>query len=392
VDRSKLESYSGREQASVKHYLLESYLKRLIMITAQGRYDRIAYIDAFAGPWQSSREDLSDTSFARAIEVMESCRTELKRVFRRSVSFRALFVERNSTSYARLQSFARQRSTTQLEITTINEDFAESAESVAAWIRDEEMAFVLVDPTGWKDVVFPATLAPLLRKPNVEMLINFMWNFISLAAGHANQLKNLQSTFGGEYLSIVKDNGVKSGSLMPTYLCRLRETAGRTNSRSRLRAAYFPVEFPNRKRVYYYLTYVTHHYKGMIVFLEESERAFKYQDEVKFIVKQQRREVTSGMTDIFGDDLGDQTGANFRPTPDARSLWLEALPRAGAELLVDEEKIADMAEKGNCLISSLQSALRDLISDRTMQNRSSAKLRPKNVVDFKKGETIRRLA
>ncbi|WP_116809525.1 three-Cys-motif partner protein TcmP [Steroidobacter cummioxidans] len=389
MDRSKLESYSGREQASVKHHLLESYFKRLIMITAQGRYNRIAYVDAFAGPWQSSRDDLSDTSFARAVEVMESCRAELERVFRRSVSFRALFVERNPTSYARLQTFAQQRSTTQLQITAINEDFAESAESVAAWIRDEEMAFVLVDPTGWKDVVFPATLAPLLRKPNVEMLINFMWNFISLAAGHANQLKNLQSTFGDEYQSIVKD-GAKSGLLMPTYLRRLRETAGRTNSRSRLRAAYFPVEFPNKKRVYYYLTYVTHHYKGMIVFLEESEKAFKYQDEVKFIVKQQRREVASGMTDIFGDDLGDQTDEKFRPMTDARSLWLEALPKAGAELLVDEEKIANMAEKGNCLISSLQDALRDLISDRTMQNLSSAKLRPKNVVDFKKGETIRR--
>ena len=390
MDRSKLESYSGREQASVKHHLLESYFKRLIMITAQGRYNRIAYVDAFAGPWQSSRDDLSDTSFARAVEVMESCRAELERVFHRSVSFRALFVERNPASYARLQAFAQQRSTTQLQITAINEDFSESAESVAAWIHDEEMAFVLIDPTGWKDVVFPATLAPLLRKPNVEMLINFMWNFISLAAGHANQLKNLQSTFGDQYLSIVKD-GAKSGLLMPTYLRRLRETAGRTNSRSRLRAAYFPVEFPDKKRVYYYLTYVTHHHKGMIVFLEESEKAFKYQDEVKFIVKQQRREVTSGMTDIFGDDLGDLADAKFRPTTDARSLWLEALPKAGAELLVDEEKIANMAEKGNCLISSLQAALRDLISDRTMQNLNSAKPRPKNVVDFKKGETIRRL-
>jgi hypothetical protein len=34
MDREKLAPYAGREQASVKHFLLESYLARLIMITA----------------------------------------------------------------------------------------------------------------------------------------------------------------------------------------------------------------------------------------------------------------------------------------------------------------------------------------------------------------------
>jgi three-Cys-motif partner protein len=391
VDRSKLESYSGREQASVKHHLLESYLKRLIMITAQRRYDRIAYVDAFAGPWQSSRKDLGDTSFVRAVEVMESCRVELERVFGRSVSFRALFVEINPASYTLLQTFAQQRSTAHIEISAINADFAESSEAIAAWIRDDEMAFVLVDPTGWKGVVFPETLAPLLRKPNVEMLINFMWNFISLATGHASQLQNLVNTFGEEYQSIAK-GGANSGLLMPIYLRRLRETAGRMNSKYRLRAAYFPVEFPGKNRIYYYLTYVTHHHKGMIVFLEESEKAFRYQDAVRLIVRQQRREAASGMTDMFGDELGDGANAQFHTTTVARSLWLEALPRAGSELRVDEKVIADMAEKGNCLISYLQAALRDLIVDGALQNLDSARLRPKNAVNFKRGETIRRLA
>jgi hypothetical protein len=77
MDREKLAPYAGREQASVKHFLLESYLARLIMITAQARYHRIVYVDAFAGPWKSARGDLSDTSFAKAVEVMEGCRGEI---------------------------------------------------------------------------------------------------------------------------------------------------------------------------------------------------------------------------------------------------------------------------------------------------------------------------
>ena len=58
MDRSKLEPYAGREQASVKHYLLEAYLERLIMITGQARYNRISYVDAFAGPWKAAQSDL----------------------------------------------------------------------------------------------------------------------------------------------------------------------------------------------------------------------------------------------------------------------------------------------------------------------------------------------
>lgn len=197
MDRDKLAPYAGREQASVKHFLLESYLARLIMITAQARYQRIAYVDAFAGPWKSAKDDLSDTSFAKAIDVMEGCRVELARQFGRSVTFRALFVERDADRYAQLKRFADARSTSRLEITAINEDFAESSASVAGWIRADEMAFVLIDPTGWKDVISPTTLAPLLRLRNVEMLINVMWNFINLATGHANQEQNLKALVSG---------------------------------------------------------------------------------------------------------------------------------------------------------------------------------------------------
>src|SRR5689334_11818900 len=106
MDRNELVPYAGREQAWVKHFLLESYLARVIMITARSKYQHIAYIDAFAGPWKSAQEDLSDTSFSKAIEVMESCRVTLAQQFRRSVSFRALFVECDPERYARLKAFA----------------------------------------------------------------------------------------------------------------------------------------------------------------------------------------------------------------------------------------------------------------------------------------------
>src|SRR5215813_12125825 len=117
MDRDKLAPYAGREQASVKHFLLESYLARLVMITARARYNRIAYVDAFAGPWKSAQTDLGDTSFAKAADVMESCRVQLARQFHRSVSFRALFVERDCTRHAQLKQFVESRSSTGVQLT-----------------------------------------------------------------------------------------------------------------------------------------------------------------------------------------------------------------------------------------------------------------------------------
>jgi hypothetical protein len=51
MDRDKLAPYAGREQASVKHFLLESYLARLTMITAQGGYSQVCGVAECEGPF-----------------------------------------------------------------------------------------------------------------------------------------------------------------------------------------------------------------------------------------------------------------------------------------------------------------------------------------------------
>lgn len=385
MDRQELIPYAGREQSFTKHFLLKSYLERLIMIAGQ-RYDHIAYVDAFAGPWKSARKDLGDTSFAQALEVMEECHETLARNFGRSISLRALFVERDTGAYARLKEFADQRSTSVVEIRAINEDFAESAESVARWIRAHEIAFVLVDPTGWKGVIAPRTLAPLLKRRNVELLINVMSNFISLATGHANQEQNLRELVGNAYPRLMLSGGPKDW--MRSYLEHLK-TFGPSGA-SRLRTAWFPVEFPSMEKVFYYLTYVTHHVKGMITFLEESDKALKHQKQVKHVVRQQKREANTGMRDMFGDSLQSADRSAVGAEWDARALWLARLPAAGAELRVTEEVIADMAEEAGCLISNLQSALRRLIDGGAVVNKDAKRLRPKMVVDYEEGEKIRR--
>jgi three-Cys-motif partner protein len=391
MDRESLAPYTNREQAAVKHALLKCYLERLIMITAQRTFDRIAYIDAFAGPWKSTRDDLSDTSPGLAISTMESCRVQLARQFRRSVQFRALFVEKDPASFERLKDFTDKRSTDQIKIETINEDFAQSTNTVARWIRDDEMTFVLIDPTGWKDVIAPKVLAPLLCKARVEMLINVMWNFINLAMAHESQQENLNEIVGKRFEELPLESIEKGENFMRAYLGRLKTFADDKDAETRLRAALFPVEFPQQNRVFYYLAYVTHHAKGMITFLQESERAAKSQKEIKFVVRQQKREDKSGISDLFGDAIDPENVRDRGREWVARTKWLTLLPHINSELVVNAKVIADVAEECGCLISPLQEALRELIREGIVTNLDAKKPRPKNVVDYDKSETLKRI-
>jgi hypothetical protein len=47
-----LSNYEGREQAYVKHYLLEKYLSRWGYKTGS-KWDPLVFVDGFAGPWGS---------------------------------------------------------------------------------------------------------------------------------------------------------------------------------------------------------------------------------------------------------------------------------------------------------------------------------------------------
>jgi three-Cys-motif partner protein len=391
MDRESLAPYVNREQSEVKHFLLKRYLERLIMITGQATFSRIAYVDAFAGPWQSTSDDFSDTSPGLAISTIERCRAQLEAIFKRSVQFRVLFVEKHPNSFARLKRFSDEKTTREIEIRAINEDFAQSTDNVAAWIRDDEMTLVLVDPTGWKDVIYPRILAPIVRKPRVEMLINFMWNFINLATGLESQRENLNELLGTDYEALPIVASSRGEFIVRAYLQRLKTFASQTGPTARLRSTWFPVEHRSQDRVLYYLAYLTHHAKGLVTFLEEAQKSEQHQKEVKFVVVQKQREAEFGMPDLFGDTIDPEERRNHSAEWNARGKWLSLFPDIDNELLVDVVVIADLAEQSGCFIKQLQEALRQLIKEKILVNLDARRSRPVMVVDYKKGEKIRRL-
>lgn len=358
------------------------------MIIGQ-RWTKIAYIDCFAGPWKSSAADLSDTSPGIAIRLMSNCREQLQEKFRRNVRIRSVFVESDVGRATLLEAHVAQLSPRTPRPEIWRKQFDEAIPEVLQWLEPDEFAFVFIDPFGWKGVVEPDVLAPFLRRPSTELLINFMWNFINLATGLPEQERNLTGIFGADWRQAIAGDGErKRRELMRLYRQKLAEVS-RLQGRTRLRTAMLPVEYIDKKKIIFNLVYATHSPTGLVVFWEEAEKTARHQQRLKLQHALDRHAAKGGQVDLFNADA--HAGERSTSLEDLQAAWLAYLPRIGGTLIVDVDVIATLIETTDGLISDLQIALRELIKCGVIDNESSKRPRPVNAVIYKKKEVLRRM-
>ena len=180
--RTAPEGYGGREHAYIKHKLLEGYLEKLFLIIGMGSgrlgITQLCYVDCFAGPWSDESEELSGTSIAISMRILEKCQQELVRKGVR-VRFRALYVEKDKTAFARLHKYVSEQTATGIEVDALHGDFVSLRQDMLNWCGTGAFAFFFIDPKGWKEISIKV-LRPLLQRPRSEFLINFMYDFSSV--------------------------------------------------------------------------------------------------------------------------------------------------------------------------------------------------------------------
>lgn len=388
MKRSDLAAYEGREQAYVKHALLAAYLERFIMILGQ-HFPRIVYVDCFAGPWRSSSDDFEDTSFGQALQIMRACKAKLQEDFNKNPQFEALFIEKNPDSYERLNEYVVQASSPGLKVTAWQGEFQSYVTKIADLIGSD-FAFVLIDPKGWKTVIEPDVLAPLLKKRSVEVLINYMWNFLSMAVGHLHvpaQEQNLVRLYGKEVRNAPGSGQPNREAWLLNLYRKGLVDASVSSGANRTRTISFPIEYPGRVAVKYFLIHATHHDLGVIKFAEASEDSLGTQNAVRFCVNQQKREGKTLTQDLFANvEVDVVVGGRALTQP-----WLEILPVAGSEMRIGEAEMAVLIERNNCFLGELQKGLADLIERGVLVNLDAKRARPKNAVIFKNRERLKRL-
>lgn len=374
-----LSKYAGREQAYVKHYFLESYLESLIYKIAS-RYDSIAYVDGFSGPWQSTGENFEDTSFGIALSALRKAK-ETWKTRGRAVKMLAFLVERSAEAYSDLEKVAPKFP--DIEIHTFNADFMSVAPTLVKTIPKDAFAFLFIDPKGWRFDM--KQLSPLLSRQPSEVVFNFMFDFINRAAS----MKDPKLVTGLEQLmpygdwrarlaALDKDGeevaAQRKGVLADAFRETLKEL-GRFEY-----VAEIPVLQRIKDRTLYSLFYGTRSAKGIEVFRDCHAKTERQQASVRQRTKHAHREAKTNQPGLFAADV-----------PLARDEVAEFFER---------EKMAAAVTLMDLVPNSPEIAIYDAVWPRVLErhvvtkpevNRMAAEMRKSGVLDFPDWEPLKRV-
>jgi len=284
--------YEGREEAFVKHTFIDSYMPDQIPKVVRYRQE-FAYVDLFAGPWQSKSGDYSDTSFGIALKHMTAAKAAQARL-NRNVRMVAHLVEKEN--FAELQEAVKRFSDIEVHC------YPGLAEAHVAHIADripsDAFRFVVIDPKGVPDV---GNFRRLITPRHTEVLLTFMFDFANRFAGSPSRMPTLESWVSGLAngdtnwrAEIARLNGTE------------REAAITDAARAALGgmgdycfAPAITVDKAEADRPLYKLIYLTRHPVGLRVFRDAHLKALRAQAATRTAIKVEDRARKSGMNDLL---------------------------------------------------------------------------------------------
>lgn len=275
-----LAAYAGREQAYIKHCLLENYLPDWGYKIGSA-WDNLVFIDGFAGPWRVANADLSDSSFSVAINALKKMQSGLAEARGRKISVRSILVERRKKAFQKLQSFAESHTAPGFDVHAVGGRFADRISEITGLVsksRGRTFRFVFLDPKGWKDIPMPI-LARFLNARSCEVLINLMARHAVRFLEQNDRKESYDALFGRIEAMEVLRNTPKHRKLtvmLQEYCLSLKLLCG-----FRYVSAAAILE-PNEEAIRYFLVFGTNHPRGIEVFKKAEQAAARIQNKVRF--------------------------------------------------------------------------------------------------------------
>ena len=329
MPKADLSAYKGREQAYVKHCLLEKYLAPLAYKVGFA-WGSFVYIDGFSGPWQTTRQDYSDSSFGVAVDTLRQVRRGMQQTWGRDLPVHIILVEQDGRAFAALEKFAANSSSVGFTIHPIRGEFVSSIPKINRVVRKHTVnpfRFVFLDPEGWADIPMKA-LQPFLRDRSCEVLINLMTRHIIRFLDEENRAESYEKLFGRrgvlDSLRKVPKGAERTEQAVREYCRSLKDLCDFSYVSS---AVIFE---PDQESIRYFLVYGTNHSRGIEVFKEAETVTSHTQD----LVRHGARTATSGQDEWDFGDAAVKSRLTYklreRYTHRARAKVLELLRRSGS--------------------------------------------------------------
>ncbi len=296
--------YFQREQSQIKHEVLRKYLQRFARIV--GKWAKgLIYVDAFSGPWNSVSGDLSDSSFAIAVEELRSARDTVSQKYGKILPVTCIFLETDANAFRQLDEFAIAQS--DIQLIALNQSFESAIPDIIAQIRSKgrsHFPFLLIDPKGWKGFSM-AAIAPLIQVSPCEVLVNFMTGHIQrfIEDEREGVKASFRRLFGDDsYERRIEglEGRAREDAIVFAYAERIGEVGGYPYVSTAL------VLQPTRDRTHFHLIYATRDLKGIEVFKDAERKALKLSESVRSDAKRRSRQAVTQQMEMFtGNELPD---------------------------------------------------------------------------------------
>ena len=374
------DAYRGREQAYVKHCLLEAYLEKLFLILGSAQRlgtKELCYVDCFAGPWGDESESLDSTSIAISLRVLAGCRRALMKLGVQ-VSFRALYIEKDRRSFGRLKQYLDNRERDGIDAEALEGDFVALRPATLEWAARDAFTFFFIDPTAWRPVSV-GVLKPLLERPRSEFLINFMYDFVNRTVAMPEFQKQIGELLGERPDVAALNAPDREQALVDIYRRNLKELIP-TSAQWPARSAYVRVLDPVINRPKYHLVYLTTHPRGIVEFMQISEQLDLIQKRVRAATQHRRRAERTGMDDLFSPETRVADEEGHASPEEVQEFWLRQLSETPRRF--GRTEFADMLERTDWFPGDLQRALGSLLTAGRVRNLDATKKRRSKFLHF----------
>jgi hypothetical protein len=145
---------------------------------------------------------------------------------------------------------------------------------------------------------------------------------------------------------------------------------------------------PLKDKTKYGLIYLTRHEKGIVVFMETSEKLDPIQKEVRAHTKEDKRIEATGQPRLPGLPFPySHTENSLQPV---KEYWLKKLSTTVRRYGTID--LADMLEETGWFPGDFQRAFKELEKEKLVENLDAQRKRPVNAVKFDNNERLRKLA
>lgn len=361
------DAYRDREQAYVKHQLLQAYVEKLFLIIGMSAQrlgiKELCYVDCFAGPWGDETEAIESTSIAISLRVLAGCRQALLNQGI-DISFRALYIEKDRKAFARLKRYLSEREKEGIDAEPLEGNFVDLIRAILEWSSRDSFAFFFIDPTAWRPVSV-GVLKRLLERPQSEFLINFMYDFVNRTVSNPEFQPQIEELLG-ELPDVERlKASERERALVGVYRRNLTRLIP-IQPKWRARSAYVRVLDPKKNRPKYHLVYLTTHPRGIVEFMEISEKLDLVQKRVRAATQHRRRAEKTGVDDMFSSDTRVREEEGNASSEQVEEYWLGRLSATPHRF--GRAEFADMLEETDWFPGELQRALGNLIDSGRVRN------------------------